>query len=97
METLPCASRTGKFSVFNIIHYENELVAKVHPQHILSENIPVISAVSDIDGTFWEKQYRQINDFEKHVAENKTVIFKFFLHLSKEEQRQKLLRRLRLK
>ena len=87
----------GKFSVFNRTHYENVLVTKVHPQYILSENIPGVESVDDIDAAFWEKRYRQINDFEKHVAENGTLIFKFFLHLSKEEQRQRLLRRLQLK
>ncbi|PRX54058.1 PPK2 family polyphosphate kinase [Flagellimonas meridianipacifica] len=87
----------GKFSVFNRTHYENVLVTKVHPNYILSENIPGVDSVDDIDSEFWEKRYRQINDFERHVAENGTLIFKFFLHLSKEEQRQRLLRRLRLK
>ncbi|MEM7484641.1 MAG: PPK2 family polyphosphate kinase [Bacteroidota bacterium] len=87
----------GKFSIFNRTHYENVLVTKVHPEYILGENIPGIESVSDIDASFWENRYRQINDFEKHIAENGTVIFKFYLHLSKEEQRQRLLRRLRLK
>lgn len=87
----------GKFSVFNRTHYENVLVTKVHPEYILNENLPGIESVSDIDEAFWEKRYQQINAFEKHVAENGTIIFKFFLHLSKEEQRQRLLRRIRLK
>src|SRR6056297_2537631 len=87
----------GKFSVFHRTHYENVLVTKVHPEYILGENIPKVDSVEDIDEEFWEKRYRQINDFEKHIAENGTIIFKFFLHLSKEEQRQRLLRRIRLK
>nr|WP_299174515.1 PPK2 family polyphosphate kinase [uncultured Allomuricauda sp.] len=87
----------GKFGVFNRTHYENVLVTKVHPEYILGENIPGIDSVEDINATFWEHRYRQINDFEKNIAENGTLIFKFFLHLSKEEQRQRLLRRLRLK
>ena len=87
----------GKFSVFNRTHYENVLVTKVHPEYILGENIPGVDSVSDINQTFWENRYRQINDFEKHITENGTLIFKFFLHLSKEEQRQRLLRRLALK
>lgn len=87
----------GKFSVFNRTHYENVLVTKVHPEYILGENIPKVDSLEDIDQEFWEKRYRQINDFEKHIAENGTIIFKFFLHLSKEEQRQRLLRRIRLK
>ena len=87
----------GKFSVFNRTHYENVLVTKVHPSYILGEDIPGIESVEDIDDEFWEKRYRQINDFERHIHENGTIIYKFFLHLSKEEQRQRLLRRLRLK
>ena len=87
----------GKFSIFNRTHYENVLVTKVHPEYILGENIPGINSVSDIDAEFWKNRYRQINDFEKHIAENGTLIFKFFLHLSKEEQRQRLLRRLELR
>ena len=87
----------GKFGVFNRTHYENVLVTRVHPEYILGENIPGVHSVSDIDEGFWEKRFEQINNFEKHIAENGTIIFKFFLHLSKEEQRQRLLRRLRLR
>ncbi|MGI9545870.1 MAG: PPK2 family polyphosphate kinase [Flavobacteriaceae bacterium] len=86
----------GKFGVFNRTHYENVLVTKVHPSYILSENIPGIERVEDIDEEFWAKRYRQINDFKRHLAENGTIIYKFYLHMSKEEQRQRLLRRLRL-
>lgn len=87
----------GKFGVFNRTHYENVLVTRVHPEYIIGENIPGIHNVSDIDEQFWEKRFEQINNFERHIAENGTIIFKFFLHLSKEEQRQRLLRRLELK
>ncbi len=87
----------GKFGIFNRTHYENVLVTRVHPEYILGENIPGIHDVSDIDQKFWDARFEQINNFEKHIAENGTIIFKFFLHLSKEEQRQRLLRRLRLK
>ena len=86
----------GKFGVFNRTHYENVLVTKVHPEYILSENIPNINTVADIDKSFWDKRYKQINDFERHITENGTLVFKFFLNISKEEQRQRLLRRLRL-
>ncbi len=87
----------GKFSVFNRTHYENVLVTKVHPEYILGENLPNVESVDDIDDGFWERRYQQINDFERHIADNGTIIFKFFLHLSKEEQRHRLLRRIRLK
>lgn len=87
----------GKFGVFNRTHYENVLVTRVHPEYIMGENIPGIDSVEDIDEGFWSKRFDQINNFEKHLVESGTLIFKFFLHLSKEEQRQRLLRRLRLK
>lgn len=87
----------GKFGVFNRTHYENVLVTRVHPEYILGENIPGVNSIDDIDQKFWEKRFEQINNFERHIAENGTIIFKFFLHLSKEEQRQRLLRRLALK
>ncbi|MBO6607150.1 PPK2 family polyphosphate kinase [Psychroserpens sp.] len=84
----------GKFGVFNRTHYENVLVTRVHPSYILNENIPDVNSVEDINDAFWNKRFRQINDFEQHIAENGTIIFKFFLHLSKDEQRDRLLRRL---
>ena len=87
----------GKFGVFNRTHYENVLVTRVHPEYILNEHIPGIHTVDDIDQEFWDKRFEQINDFERHLAENGTLIFKFFLNLSKEEQRQRLLRRLAIK
>lgn len=89
--TLP---QRGKFGVFNRTHYENVLVTRVHPQYILGENLPGIEALKDIDANFWNRRFEQINNFEKQIAANGTIIFKFFLHLGKEEQRQRLLRRL---
>lgn len=87
----------GKFGVFNRTHYENVLVTRVHPEYILYENIPGINSVDDIDDAFWKKRFEQINNFEKHIADNGTIIFKFFLHLSKDEQKYRLLRRLEKK
>lgn len=84
----------GKFGVFNRTHYENVLVTRVHPNYILNENIPGINSVEDVDEAFWDTRFQQINNFEKHVAENGTIIFKFFLNLSKQEQKNRLLRRL---
>ncbi|WP_136479846.1 PPK2 family polyphosphate kinase [Cognatitamlana onchidii] len=84
----------GKFGVFNRTHYENVLVTRVHPEYILGENIPSVQGLNDIDEAFWDKRFEQINNFEKHIAENGTLIFKFFLNLSKDEQKSRLLRRL---
>lgn len=84
----------GKFGVFNRTHYENVLVTKVHPEYILNENLPSVTSLDDVNEEFWEDRYESIRNFEKHLTENGTIIFKFFLNISKEEQRQRLLRRL---
>ena len=84
----------GKFGVFNRTHYENVLVTRVHPEYILGENIPTINKLADIDDAFWENRFNHINNFEKHIADSGTIIFKFFLNLSKDEQKNRLLRRL---
>lgn len=84
----------GKFAVFNRTHYENVLVTRVHPEYIMNENLPGIEQVSDITPQFWEDRMEQIKNFEKHITQNGTIVLKFYLHLSKEEQRKRLLRRL---
>lgn len=84
----------GKFAIFNRTHYENVLVTRVHPEYILGENLPGIEKVDDITPHFWQKRFEQINNFEKHITENGTIVLKFFLHLSKDEQRKRLLHRL---
>jgi PPK2 family polyphosphate:nucleotide phosphotransferase len=84
----------GKFAVFNRTHYENVLVTRVHPEYILSENLPGINKVEDITSQFWENRFEQINNFEKHITQNGTIVLKFYFHMSKEEQRKRLLRRL---
>lgn len=87
----------GKFGIFNRTHYENVLVTRVHPGYIMNENIPGVNSVDDINDEFWDKRFEQINNFEKHIADNGTLIFKFFLNLSKDEQKNRLLRRLNKK
>ena len=87
----------GKIGVFNRTHYENVLVTRVHPEYILGENIPAVKSVDDLDDAFYFKRMKHINNFEQQIAENGTIILKFFLHLSKDEQRNRLLRRIRLK
>ncbi|MBG25062.1 MULTISPECIES: PPK2 family polyphosphate kinase [Croceibacter] len=87
----------GKFGVHNRTHYENVLVTRVHPEYILGEQLPNVTSLSDVNDKFWDKRFKQINNFEEHLAENGTLIFKFFLNLSKEEQKHRLLRRLNKK
>ncbi|WP_188606058.1 PPK2 family polyphosphate kinase [Aquaticitalea lipolytica] len=84
----------GKFGIFNRTHYENVLVTRVHPGYILGENIPTVNSVDDVNDAFWDRRFKEINNFEKHVVDNGTIIFKFFLNLSKKEQKNRLLRRL---
>ena len=84
----------GKFAVFNRTHYENLLVTRVHPEYILNENIPGIEKVEDIQPEFWENRFDQINNFEKHISQNGTIVMKFFFYMSKDEQKKRLLKRL---
>ncbi|MDM1388740.1 polyphosphate kinase 2 family protein [Myroides marinus] len=89
--TLP---ERGKFTVFNRSHYENVLISRVHSQVVLNEMIPGIQKAEDITDEFWEKRYEEINNFEKHITNNGVIVLKFFLHLSKKEQKKRILRRL---
>ena len=87
----------GKFGVHNRTHYENVLVTRVHPEYILGEKLPNVHSVADVNEAFWDKRFEQIKNFEKHLTENGTIIYKFFMHLSKDEQKNRLLRRLNKK
>mgnify|MGYP001474823478 CR=1 FL=1 len=84
----------GEIAIHNRSHYENVLVTKVHPEWILNENIPGIETVKDINDKFWENRYKQIVRFEKNLAANGTIILKFFLHVSKKEQKKRFLERI---
>lgn len=84
----------GEIAIFNRSHYENVLVTRVHPEFILKEKIPGISSVESVNAAFWQRRYEQINRFERNLAENGTIILKFFLHLSKEEQKKRFLERI---
>ncbi|WP_369047598.1 PPK2 family polyphosphate kinase [Tenacibaculum sp. UWU-22] len=86
----------GKVGVFNRTHYENVLVTRVHPNYIFAENIPEIKSLDDINDAFYHDRMERINAFEKHIVTNGTIVLKFFLHLSKQEQKKRLLRRLNI-
>lgn len=88
------APARGEIAIHNRSHYENVLVTRVHPEYILRENIPGITSVGDITEKFWRSRFKQINRFEKNLAKNGTVILKFFLYLSKKEQKKRLLSRI---
>lgn len=84
----------GEIGIFNRSHYENVLVTRVHPEYILHENNPGIESVDDIDDKFWKTRFKQINSFEKTLTENGTMVLKFFLHVSKDEQKKRFLERI---
>lgn len=84
----------GRIGIFNRSHYEDVLIAKVHPEIVLSAKLPDIKTVDDIKADFWKRRYRQINDFERYLTENGTVILKFFLNVSKAEQKKRFAERL---
>ena len=81
----------GRIGIFNRSYYEEVLIVRVHPEILQGESLP-----DELTGgkKFWEKRYHSINEMEKHLHRNGTRIIKFFLHLSKEEQRRRFLRRL---
>lgn len=89
-----CLPERGRIGIFNRSHYEDVLIAKVHPEIILSEKLPNIETTKDIDPDFWKCRYRQINDFERHLTENGTIVLKFFLNVSKAEQKKRFMERL---
>jgi PPK2 family polyphosphate:nucleotide phosphotransferase len=84
----------GEIAIHNRSHYENVLITRVHPEYILNERIPGIDSVKNIDDKFWERRMKQINNFEKTLALNGTIILKFFLHVSKKEQKKRFLERI---
>jgi PPK2 family polyphosphate:nucleotide phosphotransferase len=80
----------GMIGIFNRSYYEDVLVVHVHPERM--EELPKANG-PDAEG-FWDGRYKDINAFEKHLVRNGTVVLKFFLHISKDEQKKRLLDRL---
>jgi PPK2 family polyphosphate:nucleotide phosphotransferase len=80
----------GRIGIFNRSHYEDVLVPRVHAEVLESQRLPKELMSKDI----WDERFKSIRAFERHLAVNGTLILKFFLHISKEEQRQRFLARL---
>jgi PPK2 family polyphosphate:nucleotide phosphotransferase len=80
----------GKIGIFNRSYYEDVLIVKVRPEVFEKMKLP-----KQLEGKgFWDQRYDDINMFERHLIRNGTIVLKFFLHISKEEQKQRLLKRL---
>ena len=89
--TTRCLPERGRIGIFNRSYYEEVLIVRVHPEILSGERLPdeVIES-----GHVWKQRYRSIVDFEQHLHRNGTRVVKFFLHLSKDEQRRRFLARL---
>ena len=80
----------GRIGIFNRSHYEDVLVVRVHPEMLQRQQLPKSLVTKDI----WDERFKSIRNFEQHLARNGVLILKFFLHVSKEEQRKRFLARL---
>jgi len=89
--TTQCLPERGRIGIFNRSYYEEVLIVRVHPEILRSEGLP--GELLD-EKTIWQERYRSIVDLENHLTRNGTRIIKFFLHLSKEEQRKRFLDRI---
>ena len=86
----------GQIGIFNRSYYEEGLVVKVHPEFLKFQRLPDLPKELDEKSfaDFWENRYESFNDFEKHLARNGTLVLKFWLNVSKEEQKNRFLSRL---
>lgn len=89
--TTQCLPERGRIGIFNRSYYEEVLIVRVHPEILRSQGLPNELLV---EKTVWQERYRSIVNLENHLYRNGTRIIKFFLHLSKEEQRKRFLERI---
>jgi PPK2 family polyphosphate:nucleotide phosphotransferase len=85
-----CLPERGRIGIFNRSYYEEVLIVRVHPEILAAQRLPGTVP----DGEVWEQRFASITSFERHLHENGTRIVKFFLHLSKDEQRDRLVARI---
>ena len=88
--TTRCLPERGRIGIFNRSYYEEVLVVRVHPEILAKQRLPEELVTKDI----WQERYEDIKMFERYLSRNGTVIRKFFLHVSKKEQKQRFLDRL---
>jgi len=89
--TTRCLPERGRIGIFNRSYYEEVLIVRVHPEILRGENLP--RKLLD-DKSIWRDRFRSIRDLESHLHRNGTKIVKFFLHVSKDEQRKRFLSRI---
>lgn len=86
----------GELTVFNRSHYEEVLVDRVHPELLLKENLPGIDTVADVHDDLWAKRFNDIKALETYAHRNGILLLKFFLHISKAEQKNRFLKRIEI-
>jgi PPK2 family polyphosphate:nucleotide phosphotransferase len=84
------APRRGMIGIFNRSYYEETLVVRVHPEYLKRQQLPPELVTRDI----WDERFRDIRKYERYLSRNGTIIRKFFLHVSREEQRRRFLERI---
>ena len=87
---LKCLPERGRIGIFNRSYYEEVLVVRVHPEFLQKQNLPPELVGKDI----WKERFNEIGNFERYLAHNGVAICKFFLHVSKKEQKKRFLERL---
>ena len=87
---MKCLPERGRIGIFNRSYYEETLVVRVHPEFLAKQKLPPKLVTKDI----WKERFEDIRDFEQYLARNGIVVLKFFLHVSKKEQKKRFLERL---
>lgn len=87
---MKCLPERGRIGIFNRSYYEETLVVRVHPEFLAKQKLPPSLVTKDI----WKQRFEDIRDFEQYLARNGVVVVKFFLHVSKKEQKKRFLERL---
>jgi PPK2 family polyphosphate:nucleotide phosphotransferase len=91
--TLKCLPERGRIGIFNRSYYEDMLVVRVHPELLHAQKLPPSLVTDEI----WKERFEDVHDIERYLSRNGVVILKFFLHVSKEEQRRRFMERLQQK
>ncbi|MGN1279879.1 MAG: PPK2 family polyphosphate kinase [Limosilactobacillus sp.] len=86
--------KRGLIGVFNRSYYEDVLVSRVHPELILKAKLPGVTTLADVNEDFFDGRYEDIREYEKYLSRNGYLILKFFLHVSKDEQKKRFLARI---
>jgi PPK2 family polyphosphate:nucleotide phosphotransferase len=84
-----CIPERGRIGIFNRSYYEETLIVRIHPELLQKQNLPRIDLKN-----IWQQRFQEINDFERYLTNNGVVIIKFFLHVSKAEQKKRFLERI---